>query len=118
MPKKKLTQVNNVPTQRLSKRTSIPFSITFRHKLQNGYKFTDLKREDYKEFQAFLDKVCGMSFNDVDILYRRKSDEHDTYNDEQVIHYWVGGAFRIHGTIESGQFIVLRLDPGHKVHKL
>lgn len=117
MPKKALTQENHIPPQLLSDRTSIPFSVTFRHKLQNGYKFTDLKRENYKELQNFLDKVCGRPFNDVDRLYRRKSDDTDLHDGEQIIHYEVSGAFRIHGIIECGQFIVLRLDPNHKVHR-
>lgn len=116
MAGRKLTQHNNAESGCLSKRTSAPFSITFRHKLLNGYRLSDLKRENYKELQAFLDKVCGISFDSIDKLYRKQSDTTDLYDGEQIIHYAVTKKFRIHGIIENAQFIVLRLDPNHQYH--
>ena len=113
----KLTDRKRSDSGKLSDRVYAPFSITFRHKLLNGYRLSDLKRENYKELQSFLDKVCGIPFNDVDKLYRRKSDSDDSYEGEQIIHYEVTGKFRIHGIIENSQFIVLRLDPNHRVHR-
>lgn len=117
MARGKLTDHGTSSSGILAARTSAPFSITFRHKLLNGYRLSDLKRENYKELQSFLDKVCGIPFNDVDKLYRRKSDTDDSYEGEQIIHYEVTGKFRIHGIIENSQFIVLRLDPNHRVHR-
>nr|DAP75494.1 MAG TPA: hypothetical protein [Caudoviricetes sp.] len=116
MARGKLTNLGATSSGVLSSRTSAPFSITFRHKLLNGYRFSDLKRENYKELQSFLDKVCGVPFDIVDKLYRRKSDGNDLYDGDQIIHYEVTGKFRIHGIIENAQFIVLRLDPEHKFH--
>lgn len=113
----KLTDRKHSHSGKLANRAHAPFSITFRHKLLNGYRLSDLKRENYKELQNFLDKVCGVPFNDVDKLYRRKSDDADLYDGEQIIHYEVTGKFRIHGVIENAQFIVLRFDPNHKVHR-
>lgn len=116
MPKKGLTIKNKPPVEPLSKHVVVPFSITFRHKLQSGYRFTDLKPEHLKEWQRFLDKVSGQSFNEVDRLYRRKTDTTDVYNGEQIIHYQVSGIFRIHGIVQAGHFLVIRMDPEHKVH--
>ena len=69
-----------------------------------------------RDFQKFLDIVSQMTFQQVEQRYKRKSDKNDTYNGDQVIHYGVTEVFRIHGTIEMGQFVVLRLDPNHKFH--
>lgn len=115
---KKLTSKTRPPTrQPLSNRTSSPFTICFKYKLQNRYTFSDLKPDNLKGLQAFLDKVSGMTFQQVDQTYRRTSDSSDVFQDEQVIHYAVSRQFRIHGIIENGQFVVLRLDPEHKVHR-
>lgn len=113
----KLTKETKRPLERLSNRLSVPFSICFRYKLQNGYTFSDLDKHQLREFQAFLNLASQMSFEQVERRYRRKSDTNDTFCGSQVIHYRIGEVFRIHGIIEEAQFVVLRLDPTHKYHK-
>ncbi len=113
----KLTKETKRPLERLSNRLSVPFSICFRYKLQNGYTFSDLDKQQLKEFQAFLNLASQMSFEQVERRYRRKSDTNDTFCGSQVIHYGIGEVFRILGIIEEAQFVVLRLDPTHKYHK-
>ena len=96
---------------------SLPFTLCFKYKLQNGYTFNDLNTAQIKDLQKFLDIVSQLTFQQVEQRYRRKSDPNDTFNGDQVIHYGITQVFRIHGTIENGQFVVLRLDPRHQVHK-
>ncbi len=114
---KKLTQIAEEQPKRLSTSLTSPFTLCFRHKLYNGYTFADMNVAQLKEFQKFLDKASALSFEQAEQLYRRKSDKSDTFRGEQVIHYGIGETFRIHGIIENGQFVVLRLDPKHNVHK-
>lgn len=101
---------------KLSSRLDVPFIISFKYPLKNGYTFAEMRPEDNKAFQSFLNKVSNMTFNQVDTAHRKKSDVHDLYNGQQVIHYGVSGTFRIHGVIENSRFKVIRLDPRHKFH--
>jgi len=101
----------------LSKRTSLPFILSFQYLLKRGYTFQDLSQRQIKDFQRFLNKIAGMTFNDVDKMYLRNTDSKDIFCGQQIIHYAVTDVFRIHGIIEDSQFKVLRLDPSHKFHK-
>lgn len=101
----------------LTDRNSSQFIISFKYKLENNYNFKSLSKDDNRRFQHFLDKICGMTVNDVDKKYRRPPDKSDIFNGQQVQHYEIDKDFRIHGINEKGRFKVLRLDPHHSVHK-
>lgn len=101
----------------LTNRLSSPFTLCFKYKLENGYTFDEMNAAQIKDFQKFLNLASQMTFQEVERRYRRKSDTCDTFSGDQVIHYGITEGFRIHGTIEQGQFVVLRLDPAHKFHK-
>ena len=119
MPERRKLSKQNVANSKgrdLTDRTRVPFVVSFKYKLLNGYKFSDMQQKDLKAFQRFLDKVSDMTFNDVDRMYRRKSDNQDEYDGKDVIHYDCGGSFRIHGIVEDSRFKVLRIDPNHKFH--
>lgn len=112
----KLTQATKEQPTSLTSHLTSPFTLCFRYKLYNNYTFSKMKGHQLKEWQHFLDQVSQMTFEDVEKRYRRISDTTDTFKDEQVIHYGISEAFRVHGIIEGGQFVVLRLDPKHSVH--
>ena len=101
----------------LTNHLSSPFSLCFRYKLENGYTFGEMNIHQVKDFQKFLDMTSQMTFEQVERRYKRKSDKDDTFYGEQIIHYGINKEFRIHGIIENGQFVVLRLDPSHDFHK-
>lgn len=113
----KLTKTPGKRPERLSNHLSVPFSLCFRYRLQNGYTFAELTVHQLREWQSFLNLSSQMTFEQVERRYRRISDSRDTFNGEQVIHYGIGKVFRIHGIIEGTQFVVLRLDPNHEYHK-
>lgn len=100
----------------LSRKTDVPFIVSFKYPLDRKYNFTALSKADVAAFQRFLDKVSKMSFDEVDKAFLRPTDKGDTFNGSQVIHYKVTDSFRIHGIIENMRFKVLRLDPNHQVH--
>lgn len=102
---------------KLTNHLSSPFVLCFKYKLENGYSFEDLRQNDLKPLQSFLDHVADMTFQDVEKTYKRQSDRNDVYQGEQVIHLGIAKGFRIHGVLEEGRFVVLRLDPRHEFHK-
>ena len=115
-----MSKLTNQSTKRheiLSSRLSSPFSLCFKYKLENGYTFLDMDTKHVKTFQKFLNQASQMTFEQAERLYRRKSDTTDVFSGDQVIHYGISEVFRIHGVIQNGQFVVIRLDPMHKFHK-
>ncbi|EFE93071.1 hypothetical protein HMPREF1986_01829 [Oribacterium sp. oral taxon 078 str. F0263] len=104
----KLTQKQN---------REVPFELCFKYPLENGYSFKNLKPENIKQFQAFLDKVSHMTVTQVDKAFSRKPDSNDTYRGMQIYHYGVTDTFRIHVVIEAGYYKIIRLDPRHQVHR-
>lgn len=112
----KLTKKDTKVSAPLTNKLSLPFTLCFKYRLENGYTFDDMNESQIKDFQKFLNLVSEMTFQQVEKRYRRKSDSSDIYNGDQVIHYGITEVFRIHGTIENGQFVVLRLDPRHRFH--
>lgn len=117
MSGRKLYNTQKKLSNKLTESVFVPFVISFKYKLENGYGFEELQRNNLKELQSFLDKASNMSFDQVEKLYHRKNDSNDTYHDSQVVHYQVSDKFRIHGIIEDTQLVVIRLDPNHKFHK-
>ena len=113
----RLTNKSSVDPTKLNSHLRVPFSLCFREKLFNGYTFKELKKEQLRDWQKFLDIVSQLTFEQVERRYRRDSDTTDTYGGEQIIHYWVSESFRVHGVIQNAQFVVLRLDPNHRVHR-
>jgi len=101
----------------LTNRRDRPFRLCFKYKLENDYRFDNFQLIDIKKFQAFLDKIALMVFREVDTLFLRHTDKNDEYHGQQVIHYEVAEKFRIHGIIENGEFVVIRLDPNHRYHE-
>jgi hypothetical protein len=100
----------------LTKHRDIRFELSFKYALQKGYTFENLEKRKLNDFQRFLDKVSKMTVQQVDLAFARKPDKNDTFNDEQVLHYAVTDSFRLHALLEEGRYVVLRLDPNHKVH--
>ena len=94
-----------------------PFIISFRRKLQRGYRLTELEKADLKLLQAFFDRISEHTINTVDARYKRDPDKSDTIDGQQIQHYEVAKSFRIHGIYKDGRFEVVRIDPHHKVHK-
>lgn len=101
---------------KLSRKTEVPFIVSFKYPLDRKYNFTALSKSDVAAFQRFLDKVSKMTFDEVDKAFLRPTDKRDIFNESQVIHYKITDSFRVHGVIEHMRFKVLRLDPNHKVH--
>lgn len=101
----------------LTNQRDVSFVLCLKYPLEKNYTFTDLEKRDNKEFQKFLDKVSKMTVQQVDANYSRMPDKHDKYNDFQVYHYAVSNSFRIHVVNEAGKYVIIRLDPHHKVHK-
>ena len=100
----------------LTNNRDVPFVLCFKYPLEKKYTFTELEKQNNKELQSFLDKVSRMTVQQVDTVFSRKPDKSDTYNELQVYHYAVTDSFRIHVVNENGRYMVLRLDPNHKVH--
>jgi site-specific DNA-cytosine methylase len=117
---KKLTNRNVPPTTAsplVPQSRERPFTVSFRHKLERGYRFSDLQIKDLKDFQGFLDVISELTVSQVDARYKRKSDTADTVSGQQVVHYEASNSFRLHGVYLGGLFEVIRLDPNHRVHE-
>ena len=102
---------------KLTDKIEVPFCLVFRDKLAKGYTFEQLDKRNIKDFQAFLGKISNMTVDQVDKEFARQPDKQDVYCDKQVLHYGVTEKFRIHGIRVQNGFMVIRLDPNHKVHK-
>lgn len=113
----KLTTIGEIPAQQLTNKTTAPFIISFKYKLEKGYTFKELEVRNLKDFQAFLDRISQMTFQEVDTQYKRPSDKKDKFKGNDIVHYGYANGSRIHGVIEGGRFKVLRIDPCHKFHK-
>ena len=115
----KLTKIKS-PKQMpilLTNRRDVPFELSFKYSLEKRFTFYELEKRDLNDFQRFLDKVAKMTVQQVDQSFARSSDSNDIYFGRQVQHYEVTESFRIHTVLEEGRYIVIRLDPNHKVHK-
>lgn len=93
------------------------FILSFKYKLENGYTFKEMKENDLKVFQSFLNKVSQITISQVDKEFLRPPDKQDVFRNHQIQHYAVSKKFRIHGILENQRFKVIRLDPGHNKHK-
>ena len=113
----KLSNVSDPKPAPLSRKTEVPFILSFKYPLERKYNFTSLSKADVAAFQRFLDKISNMTFDQVDKAFLRPSDKGDTFRGYQIIHYKITDSFRIHGIIENMRFKVLRLDPNHQVHQ-
>lgn len=102
---------------KLTNQRDVPFELCFKYPLEKGYTFRGLSQQDLKIFQAFLDKVSGMTVTQVDEKFSKKPDSTDTFNGMQVYHYKVSKDFRIHVVNEDGYFKIIRLDPHHRFHR-
>lgn len=100
----------------LTKERDVPFELCFKYPLQKGFTFQELSKQNIKEFQNFLNKVCRMSVAQVDASFARKPDKNDIFNGMQVYHYAITQKIRIHVINESGYYKIIRLDPNHDVH--
>lgn len=116
-PKLTKININNVSSEKLTSRIHRPFVISLKYELLDGYKLTNMSIQDIKHFQSFLDKVTKMTFQQVDTVYKRKSDKQDKYISSGIIHYEYSDGCRVHGIIEEGRFKLLRIDPNHRVHQ-
>jgi len=112
----KNTAQKSTPTV-LTRNRDVPFELCFKYALLKGYTFHNLEKRNVKDFQNFLDKVANMTVQQVDMQFARKPDKNDNYKNEQVLHYGVTDSFRLHTILEEGRYVVIRLDPNHKVHK-
>lgn len=113
----KLTNsTGKIHSERLTNRTNAQFIITFRRKLHNNYRFTDLSARDLKRLQKFFDLAAGCTVDMMDRTYRRMTDKEDKVDGMQVIHYGTDDGFRVHGVYESQRYEVIRIDANHKKH--
>lgn len=114
----KLTKIQNSPIkpQPLTTNLNTPFVLGFKYQLESGYSFKDMSLRDVKNFQNFLDKVCKLTVQQVDMAYARKPDSNDIFHEKKVRHYEVTDSFRIHTILDEGVFMVIRLDPNHTFH--
>lgn len=113
----KLANVGAANQEKLATGLERPFIISFKYQLERNYKLSDLQLKDIKELQSFLDRVASMTFQDVDRLYKRKSDKEDNFNGQDVVHYGYSDGCRIHGIIENGRFKIIRIDANHRFHQ-
>jgi len=100
----------------LTNRRDVRFELSFKYPLIREYNFNNLERRNINDFQRFLDKVAKMTVQQVDKAFLRSPDKNDCYDDRPVLHYEVTDTFRIHVVLEEGRYVVVRLDPNHKVH--
>lgn len=101
----------------LTNKRDVAFVLCLKYPLEKNYTFTDLEKRDNKDFQNFLDRVSKMTVQQVDEAYARKPDKNDQYGELQIYHYAISNSFRIHVVNEAGHYVIIRLDPHHKVHK-
>jgi len=101
----------------LTKKSDVPFVLSFKYALEKGYTFDKLQKQNLKDFQAFLNKVSKMTVSQVDKSFLRQPDKNDVFRNMQVYHYAVTDSFRIHVVLENSSYHILRLDPNHKIHK-
>lgn len=112
-----LTDIERVHTEKMSltNKTSAKFVISFKYKLYKNYTFLELQLRDNRKLQKFLDKITNMTYQQVEDSYRRENDKNDKFRGVQVIHYGYDD-LRLHGILEDGYFVVIRIDPYHKFH--
>lgn len=106
---------NKIKSKQLTTKNSKLFKILLEEKLYNNYDFTVLKNKvNIKDFQNFLNKLIGKSWDDIK-LYKREDYENDKhYTGEQIIHFGGGRkSLRLHGVRRDEYFILLRIDPNH-----
>ncbi len=121
MEKRKLTNIseNRSIKKVLTDSKNPKFTVRFGEELCKGYGFSELEKHSAHKFTRFLDNMVGQNWLEVDQKYLRRPDRNDRYKDNDVIHYGTGGSgseFRLHGYIEEGVFVVIRIDPNHKFH--
>lgn len=117
-----LTNVPNISSKNVltSKRyTSVKFSVKLcGETICKRYKVNDLQKDDKIRFTNLLGQMLEMNWEDVENKYRRPDDKEDkTKEGIQICHYGKNGdSMRIHGYIDSGMLIIVKVDPNHKVH--
>lgn len=102
----------------------VPFEISMRGSLDPGYSFYKLSGKGIKAFHKFVEETVGrgLTWKEVNSLKLRtkggitqKTIFHgDTRN---MYHYEMVEAGRVFGYRDGNDFIVCRIDPGHKFHK-
>ena len=105
-----------VPTL-LTNLRDVRFELSFKYPLKKSFTFAELEKRDLIDFQRFLDKIAKMTVQQVDKSFARRPDKNDSYEGKQVLHYGVTDSFRIHTILEEGRYVVIRLDPNHRVHQ-
>ena len=100
----------------LTNRRDVLFELSFKYPLIKGYTFKELEKRNVNDFQRFLDKIVKMTVQQVDESFARQPDKNDNYANTQILHYEITDSFRIHVILEEGRYVVLRLDPNHKLH--
>jgi len=100
----------------LTNHRDVRFELSFKYSLLKGFTFRNLEKRNLNDFQRFLDKVAKMTVQQVDESFARRPDKTDSYFDKQVLHYEITDSFRIHVVLEEGRYVIIRLDPNHKVH--
>lgn len=121
---KQLTSISNKNESKGTLLTNqrVPFRIVIARKLENRYCFTKLEKRNVKEFESFVNKTVGqeLTITEVEERFKRNSDTNDCIKikdiEYDIIHFEVTKKHRIHGYFEGKDFILLRIDPNHKVH--
>lgn len=121
---------NNKPMReggsRLDRRTAT-FKIALEDYMHGNFNFGKMDSSGRKDLQAFLDKTVYKQLNisTVDRLYLRMKGtirEKAVINgiNRDIVHYGFNrSTFRLHGYFnELDYFVIYKIDPKHKVHKV
>ncbi len=123
----KLTDVapSNQKGTILSKKDS-KFKVAIESQLDNGYCFKNLKPDDLKLFHDFIEYSVNekLTITQMDKLYLRKEGPKSSISVNgvpyELLHYGKDRtSFRVFGYYNTEAYFVLtKIDPHHKVHKV
>jgi len=127
---KKLIKINppehtKVTALTTKARRQLPFRMLLEVQLDRHFSFKQLKTQDSRQFDLFLNKTIGrgLTITETETLFLRTTGPHGAKHVEQhnsvmqdVIHFSNGTRdFRIHGYYNYlGYFVLVRIDPHHQ----
>lgn len=113
----KLTSITKQKnTETLTSNTVRNFSVLFSDEIEKIFDLSKLEKSDSHKLIKFIHLATSLSWDQVDKKYLRKNDKTDVKEGHDIIHYGLTDKFRLHGYIDKGSFIIIRVDPNHKVH--
>lgn len=124
---KKLTNSNQESFQgeRLANVKQMPFKVSIEHSLTNNFCFKDLKQADIKVFHKFIEDTVGKgsTITTVESQFKRDRGPKETIEvsgtDYEFVHLGKDrNPFRVFGYFKGEYFVLCRIDPKHKTHKI